>query len=72
MPRKTTAKYIKIDLKKRLFNFPLKFLAIISRSFAPCKIPIVKTPNPQNKLIKLFDNKGTIKINSMVIEMLIW
>ena len=71
-PSKTIKIYTTMDLKKRLFNFPLKLLEIICKSFAPCKIPRVKTQKPEKKLTKPFDNKGTSTINTKVIKMAIW
>ncbi len=61
-----------MDLTYRLFDFPLKLLEIISRSFAPCKIPKVKTQKIQKKSTKLFDNKGYRQIHTKVIKIPIW
>ena len=47
-------------------------LEIICKSFAPCKIPRVKTQKHQKKSTKPFDNKGTSTINTKVIKMAIW
>ena len=41
-------------------------------SFAPCKIPKVRTPKPEIKSTKLSDNKGIKIMNTKVIEMAIW
>ena len=71
-PSKTTKIYTTMDLKQRLFNSPLKLFEIIFKSFAPCKIPRVKTQKPEKKLTKPFDNKGTSTINTKVIKMAIW
>ena len=45
---------------------------MISRSFAPCNIPIDRTPKPHKKSIKLADNKGTKTRNNIVTEIPIW
>ena len=71
-PNKTTEIYKKIDLKQRFLNFPLNLFEMISRSFAPCNIPIDRTPKLHKKSIKLADNKGTKTRNNMVTEIPIW
>ena len=71
-PIKTIKIYNTMDLKYRLFNLPLKLLEIISKSFAPCKIPIVKTQKKPKNSTKPFDNKGTNKMNTKVVKIPIW